>query len=55
MISVRLGCVTGGSVSAHMRASALLQMQNVLSVKELSGIMVGSLHLNLPILFPHIA
>lgn len=34
----------GGSVSAHMRASALLQMQNVLSVKELSGIMVGCLH-----------
>lgn len=41
VISVKLGYATGGSVSAHMRASALLPMQNVLSVKEVSGITVG--------------
>lgn len=45
MISVKLGCVTGGSVSVHMHVSALLQMQNVLSVKELSGTTVGCSHL----------
>lgn len=52
MISVRLGCVMGGSVSAHTRASALLQMQNVLSVKELSGIMEAEC---LPVLFATIS
>lgn len=41
VISVKLGCATGGSVSAHMHASALLQMQNASSVKEASGITVG--------------
>lgn len=45
VISVKLGCVMGGSVSAHMRVSALSQMQNVLSAKEVSGTMVGCSHL----------
>ncbi|EMP28262.1 hypothetical protein UY3_14635 [Chelonia mydas] len=39
VISVKLGSAMVGSVSAHMPVSALLQMQNALSVKEVSGIM----------------
>lgn len=52
VISVKLGYATGGSVSAHMRASALLPMQNVLSVKEVSGITEAEC---LPVLFATIS
>lgn len=47
MISVKLGCVTGGSASAHTHVSALSQMQNVSSAKEVSGTTVGCSHLKI--------
>lgn len=47
MISVKLGCVTGGSVSAHTRVSARSQMRNVSSAKEASGTTVGCSHLKI--------
>lgn len=52
MISVKPGCVTGGSVSAPTRVCALWQMRSALSVKEVSGTMEAEY---LPVLFAMIS